>query len=137
MFFDVVAASAHALIDELVTRCCLGRAAKQCCTKLLYGTRKAPRLWQRILREVRVDADWKASVIFELMYTLSDLRGTLVCWRDDLLAEADEKDLDAVEAHLMKRLEEDMLARIGGKSSGEAGFLRRVLRYDAVTESFF
>ena len=42
-------------------------------------------------------------------------------------------DLHAVEAHLMKRLE--VLARIGGKHSGEAGFLKRVLRYDAVTGS--
>ena len=54
---------------------------------------------------------------------LGDKRGTLACWSDDFLVEADEKDLDAVEAHLMKRLEEDMLARIGGISSGEAGFL--------------
>ena len=29
-----------------------------------------------------------------------------------------------------------MLARIGGKSSGEAGLLKRVLRYDAATKSF-
>ena len=35
------------------------------------------------------------------------------------------------------RLEAKVLARIGGVSSGEAGFLKRVLRYDAVTESFF
>ena len=46
-------------------------------------------------------------------------------------------DLDAVEGHLMKRLDENVLARIGGKHSGEAGFLKRVLRYDAETGSFF
>ena len=43
-------------------------------------------------------------------------RGTLGCWGDDLLVEADEVDLDAVEARLMKRLEVKVLARIGGKS---------------------
>ena len=37
----------------------------------------------------------------------------------------------------MKRLEVKVLARICGKSSGEAGLLKRVLRYDAATESFF
>ena len=47
---------------------------------------------------------------------------------DDLLVEADEVDLDAVEAHLVKRLEVKVLARLGGKQSGEIGFLKRVLR---------
>ena len=51
--------------------------------------------------------------------------------------EADEEDIDAVEAHLMKWFEVKVLALIGGKSSGEVGFLKRVLRYDAVAESFF
>ena len=37
----------------------------------------------------------------------------------------------------MKRLEVKVLARIGGKSSGEAGFVKRVLRHDATTEGFF
>ena len=46
-------------------------------------------------------------------------------------------DLDAVEAHLTERLEVKALARFCGKHSGEAGFLKRVLRYDAVTGSFF
>ena len=55
---------------------------------------------------------------------------------DDILVEADE-DLDAAEAHLAKRLDMKVPARIGGKSSGVAGFLKRVLRYDAVTERFF
>ena len=36
----------------------------------------------------------------------------------------------------MKRLEVKVLARLGGKQSGEIGFLKRVLRYDAVTGSF-
>ena len=62
------------------------------------------------------------------MYTLGDQRGTLGCWGDDL---------DAVEVHLMKRLEVKVLARMFGKRSGEAGFLKRVLRHDAATESFF
>ena len=79
------------------------------------------------------DAGWKASVIFASMHTLSDQRGTLVCWGADLLVEAEEEDTDAVEAHLKKRFEVKVLARIGGKSSGEVGFLKRVLRYDAVT----
>ena len=47
--------------------------------------------------------------------------------------EADEKDLDAVDPHLMKRLEVMVVAWVGGTSSSEAGFLKRVLR----TESFF
>ena len=33
-----------------------------------------------------------------------------------------------MEVHLMKRVEVKVLARIGGKSSGEVGFLKRVLR---------
>ena len=47
-------------------------------------------------------------------------------------------DLGAVEAHLVERLVVKMLCWYGsdGKSSGEAGFLKRVLRYDAATESF-
>ena len=45
------------------------------------------------------------------MYTLGDQRGTLGCWGDDLLVEADEVDLDAVEAHLVKRLDVIVLAR--------------------------
>ena len=76
-------------------------------------------------------------MILASMYTLDDQRGTLACWSDDLLVEADEVDLDAVETHLMKRFGVKMLARIGGKSSGEAGILKRVSRYDATTESFF
>ena len=35
------------------------------------------------------------------------------------------------------RTEVKVLARIGGKISSEAGFPKRVLRYDAMTESFF
>ena len=70
------------------------------------------------------------------MYTLGDQRGTLGCWSDDLLVEADEVDLDAVEMDLVKRLEVKVLARFGGKQSGEIGFLKRVLRYDAVAGSF-
>ena len=73
--------------------------------KALYGIRKDSRLWQRFLRDVLAGADWKASVIFASMYTLGDQRGTLGCWDDDLLVEADEVDVDAVEAHRMKRLE--------------------------------
>ena len=45
-------------------------------------------------------------------------------------------DLDAVEAQRMKLLEVKVVARIGGKSFGEAGLLKRVLRYDTATESF-
>ena len=75
-------------------------------------------------------------MIFASMYTLGDHRGTLGCWGDDLLVEADEVDLDAVEAHLVKRLEVKVLARLGGKQSGEIGFLKRVLRYDVETASF-
>ena len=82
------------------------------------------------------DAGWQASVIFASMYTPNDQRDTLVCWGADLLVEADEEDIDAVEAHLMKWFEVKVLARIGGKSSGEVEFLKRVLWYDAVTESF-
>ena len=74
--------------------------------------------------------------MFASRHTLGDKRGTLGCWSDVPLVEAEEKDLDAVEAHLGKRLEVKVLARIGGKSSGEAGLLKRVLRYDAATESF-
>ena len=70
------------------------------------------------------------------MYTLGDQRGTLGCWGDDLLVEADEADLGAVEARLEKRLEVKVLARLGGRQSGEIGFLKRLLRYDAVTGSF-
>ena len=70
------------------------------------------------------------------MYTLGEQRGTLGCWGDDLLVEADEVDLDAVEAHLTKRLEVKVLARICGRQSGEVGFLKRAVRHDAVTESF-
>ena len=84
-------------------------------------------LWKRFLRQVQADADWKASVIFASMYTLGNQRGTLGCWRDDHLVEGDEVDLDAVEAHLMKRLEVKVLARVGGKSSGEARFLEAIV----------
>ena len=52
-------------------------------------------------------------MIFASMYTLSDQRGTLGCWGDDLLIEADEADLVAVEAHLEKRFEVKVLARLG------------------------
>ena len=132
-FFDVVAA--------IVSSCCCRARLEQGRTvvllKALHGTRKASRLWQRFLRDVQADADWKASVIFASMYTMGDQRGALGCWSDDLLVVADEVDLNAVEAHLMKRLAVKVLARIGGKSSGEAGVLGRVLRYDAATESFF
>ena len=129
----------HALIDELVILLLpdgLGQGRTAVLHKALSGTRKASRLWQRFLRDVLADADWKASVIFASMYTLGDQRGTLGCCCDDLLVEADEVDLDAVEAHLVKRLEVKVLARLGGKQSGEIGFLKRVLRYDAVTGSF-
>ena len=37
------------------------------------------------------------------------------------LLEADEKDLDAVEAHPIKRLDVKVLVRIGGKCRGELG----------------
>ena len=47
--------------------------------------------------------------MFALMYTLGDQRGTLGCWVDHVLVEADEVDLDAVEAHMMKRLEVKVL----------------------------
>ena len=76
--------------------------------KPLNGIRKASALWQRFLRDVLADAGWQASVIFASMYTLGS---------DDLLVVADEVDLDAVEAHLTKRLEVKVLARIGGKRS--------------------
>ena len=89
--------------------------------KALYGTRKTSRLWHRFLRDVLADADWKASVIFASMYTPGDQRGTLGCWGDDLLVEADEVDLDAVEAHLMKRLDLKVLARIGGRAQARLG----------------
>ena len=138
-FFDVVAAFVHALIDELVILLLpdgLGQGRTAVLYKALYGTRKASRLWQRFLRDVLADADWRASVIFASMYTLGDQRGTLGCWGDDLLVEADEVDLDAGEAHLVKRLEVKVLARLGGKQSDEIGFLKRVLRYDAETGSF-
>ena len=57
-------------------------------------------------------------------------------WGDDILVEADEVDLDAVDAHPTTRRAVKVLARVGGTSSSEARFLRRVLRYDAATESF-
>ena len=131
--------SVHAVIDELVILLLpgvLGAGRTAVLHKALFGTRKASRLWQRFLRDVLAEAGGKASVIFASMYTLGEQRGTLSCWGDDLLVEADEVDLDAVEAHLTKRLEVKVLARIGGRQSGEVGFLKRVLRYDAVTESF-
>ena len=118
----MVAAFVHALIDELVNLLLpdgLGQGRTAVLHKALYGTRKASRLWQRFLRDVLADADWKASVIFASVYTLGDQRGTLGCWGDDLLVEADEEDLDAVEARLMKRLEVKVLVWIGGKRSGE------------------
>ena len=121
-FFDVVAAFVHALIDELVILLLpdgLRQGRTEAPHKALYGTRKASRLWQRFLCDVLADADWKASVIFASMYTLGDQRGTLGCWGDDFLVEADEVDLDAVEAHLKKRLEVKVLARISGKHSGD------------------
>ena len=82
-FFDVVAAFVHALIDELVILLLpdgLGHGRTAVLHKAPYGTRKASRLWQRFLRDVLADADWKASVIFASMYTLGDQRGTLGCW---------------------------------------------------------
>ena len=133
-FFDVVAAFVHALIDGLVIlllRNGLGQGRTAVLHKALHGTRKASRLLQRFLRGVPDDAGWKASVIFTSVHTLGDQRGTLGCWGNDLLVEEDEQDLDAVEACLKQRLEVKVRARIGGKSSGEAGFLKRV------TESFF
>ena len=138
-FFDVVAAFVHALIDELVILLLsdgLGQGRTAVLYKALYATCKASRLWQHFLRDVLADADWRASVIFASMYTLGDQRGTLGCWVDDLLVEADEGDLDAVEAHLVKRLEVKVLARLGEKQSGEIGFVKRVLRHDAETGSF-
>ena len=125
-FFDVAAASVDALIGELVILLLpggLGQDRKAVLHKALHGTRKASRLWQRFLRDELADADWKAWVIFALMCTLGDQRGALGCSCDDLLVETDEVGLDAVEAHLMKRLAVKVLARIGGKSSSEAGFL--------------
>ena len=65
-------------------------------------------------------------MIFASMYTLGEQKGTLGCWGDDILVEADEVDLDAVEVHLTKRLEVKVLTRIGGRQSGEVGFLKRV-----------
>ena len=71
---------------------------------------------------------------FQVLATLL-ARGASRCdWK---ASEAGEEDLDGVEAHLMKRLEVKVLARIGRKSSSEVGFLKRVLRHDAVTDSFF
>ena len=67
-------------------------------------------------------------MIFASMYTLGDQRGILSCWGDDFLVEADEVDLDAVEAHLVKRLEVKVLARLGEKQSGEIGFLKLAVR---------
>ena len=63
-FFDVVAAFVHALIDELVILLLpdgLGQGRTAVLYKALFGTRKASRLWQRFLRDVLADADWKAS----------------------------------------------------------------------------
>ena len=67
-------------------------------------------------------------MIFALMYTLGDQRGTLGCFGDDLPAEADEVDLEAVEAHLMKLLVVKR-CRHGSveRSPGEAGFLKELL----------
>ena len=65
-FIDEVAAFVHALIDELVILLLpggLGQGRTAVLHKTLYGTRKASRLWQRFLRDVLADADWKASVI--------------------------------------------------------------------------
>ena len=66
---------------------------------------KASRVWQRFLRDMPPDADWEASAIFASMYMLGDKSFTLGCWCDDLFVEAVEEDIDAVEAHVMKRLE--------------------------------
>ena len=122
-FLDVVAAFMHALIDELVILLLpdgLGQGRTAVLYKVLYGTRKGSRLWQRLLRDVVADADLRASAIFASMYTLGDQRGTLGCWGDDLLIEADEVDLGAVEAHLVKRLEEGTGAalRVGDQKLG-------------------
>ena len=137
--FDVVAAFVHAVIDELVILLLpggLGAGRTAVLHMAVYGTSKASRLWQRFLRDVLAEACWKSSVILASMCTLGEQRGTPGCWGDDLLVEADEADLDAVEAHLTKRLEVKVMARIGGRQSGEVGFLKRVLRYDAMTGSF-
>ena len=135
-YFDVVAAFEPAPVDQLVILLWprgLGQGHTAVLHKALYGTRKASRLWQGFLREVLDDAVWKASVIFASMYTLGGKRGVLGRWIDDLLVKAEEKDLDAVE---LERLDLKVLTRIGERSSADAGFLKRVLRYDAATESF-
>ena len=65
-FFGVVAAFAHALIDELVIPLLPGGLGEGTAVlhKALCGARKASRLWQRFLHDVVADAGWKASVIF-------------------------------------------------------------------------
>ena len=77
----IVVAAVHALVDDLVIlllRAGLGQGRTAVLHKALCGTRKASRLWQRFLCDVLAVARWKASVIFALMYTLGDRRGTLV-----------------------------------------------------------
>ena len=126
-FFDVVAAFVHAVIDVLVILLLPGGLGAGCTAvlhKALCGTRKASRLWQRFLRDVLAEVGWKASVIFASMYTLGEQKGTLGCWGD------------AVEVRLTKRLEVKVLTRIGGRQSGEVGFLKRALRYETATGSF-
>ena len=57
--------------------------------------------------------------------------GTLGCWGDDIIAEAEDKDLDALEEHLKREIDVKVLPRLGGESSKEVSFLKRTLRYDA------
>ena len=120
--FDVVATCVHTLVGELVILLLpepLGRGRVAVLLKALYGTRKASRLWQRCLRKVLADGGWKASVIFAAMCTLGEKRGTLGCWGDDILVEADEHDLDTLEAHLTKELNVKVLQRLeGGRPRG-------------------
>ena len=104
-FFDVVAAFVHALIDKLVIQLLpsgLGENPTGVLHKALCGTRVAS--------------------ILLIFARLGDKKCAFGCCGDDLLVEADEEDVDAVEAHLMKPLAVKVLARIGGDSSGEAGF---------------
>ena len=88
-----MAAFIHAAIDELVISLLggLGQGRTAVLHKALYVTRKASSLRQCY---VRADADWKASDDLRVDVHVGEQRGTLVCWCDGFLAEADEGDLD-------------------------------------------